>query len=79
MNVILFLLLMFRDLEGSTSDLFLGVLNLCVKVLVLSTHGLNRVFESLDLEACISIVGQNVLLLDFKSTGCLLGSLLFVS
>jgi len=42
LNVILFLLLIFRELEGCTSDLFLGVLYLGVKVLVLGADGLDR-------------------------------------
>ena len=56
LNIILFLLLVFRDLEGCTSDLFLGVLYLGVKVLVLGTHSLDRVLEALDLETRVPVV-----------------------
>ena len=68
LHIVLFFLLVLLDLERGTSDFFLDTLNLSEQVFVLSTDSLYGVLESFDLLARVTVVGKNVLLLDFKSS-----------
>ena len=69
---------MLLKLERSSANFFLGVLDLCEELLVFCTDCLDCVFKALYLETSISIVSQDVFLLDLKSSDSLLSSLFFI-
>ena len=78
LHIVLFFLLVLLDCKGSTSNFFLGVLDLSVQIFVLSTDCLYGVFETFDLQAGVTVVGQDVFFLDFEGSHGLLSSLFLV-
>ena len=60
--------------KGSTSHFLLRILHLSKQLLILLTQRLHCVLQSLDLQARVTIVCQDVFFLNFKSTSCLLRS-----
>ena len=78
LHIVLFFLLVLLDCKGSTSNFFLGVLDLSVQILVLSTDCLYGVFEAFNLQAGVTVVGQDVFFLNFEGSHSLLSSLFLV-
>ena len=77
-KVFLFLL-SFCDLEGCTTHLFLSILKLIVEVLVLLRDLVDSRLKSLNLQARISVIGQDVFFLKLKCPCLLSSSSLLVS
>ena len=71
LNIVLFLLFHLCKLVGGATNFFLNILDRVVQVLVLLSYRLDRRFESLDLQAGVSVVLQDVFLLKFQGS-CLL-------
>lgn len=78
LHVILFLLLMLGEGEGSTPDLFLGRLNLAKKLLIFPAKRLYSILQPFHLNCGVTIVRKNVLFLNLQSPRRLLSSSLFV-
>ena len=74
LDEVFFFLMELLQLEVRTTEVSLCILNLNVKVPILGSHSLKSLGQLFDLQVCVSVVTQNILLLKFDSPLCLVST-----